>query len=1456
MVRRQHQKGQGFTEFALILPLLLLLLLGVIEAGRVIWAYITVQNAAREATRYAVTGRPYLDSNISIGSQENVCTGEATEPDPISSLGIQPWLCEPDKRVDAIKGVAISHLSQLAWSDICGDEPNPEDAIAEYFGPCALQPGAIGVLVEGQVTIETVTGTLVVSPTPVLDHPGQQGLNIQVSTFYNLQMLTPIFDAIMGGTYIPLRGVVQLQNEGLDAASGIEPPPGINPPPPPASGGSGSIIETARIWSVSGYDDIKQSDILRVHLENHPITDKYNIYLTGDGGTYLICGHPTDGNQGIASAAGGVDTDCPLGPHNIPPGLYTLYSTVSPTSDPRIATDPQEIEIVSGGDPYLEVEGGPMWAAREKTEIILRFHDLAKGPYTIKLFDGGGTPLPATYDMSGSGLSTEPVAWNVPDLDDIGMTICSYASGNYCTLKSYDKDGVETASLPVQVNQPQIVLSPAPTLNPVPGVYPYQRGQLIYIYLRGHTPGQRYNITVNPTNITPPDVPPQPFIEDTVEANSVGDTTLPIFWAIPESCGLGTGWPDGLYEIFSKPLEDSTSVAIAEIKDIEISGPTPNNPSLTIEGGNTWAAGSNINIRVHQHLPNHTYYLEFDGNRIPTDKVDDTFMTGTCGSAIINFQIPATKPAGTYTIRSVDNDNDNQQASVDINVIAKPIIEVEEGETVLPDQVINVNLFSHQPNTSYDIFYAERRIQSILTKDDGTWSFTYDLKNLPNSPYVINYGVPYTMASYSAISGTTPVATTTLTLRSADLVVTQVDVAPSAELSATVPITVHVRNTQPVPIDRFVDIDLYFMHHPDPDPIGPSYLAGYNFPGDIKYWKSSIGPNEIFIITHTIQADELGLNTIYGYADTSNYVFESESVGEVANPNNLNNSAMLVSCPGGLFTETFSTDYAQGDPIPGWNVTTYGNGSAVGFETQVTGGQLLLNSSGSGEYVTNDNDAGHLYFYRSTPIPSAPGLDVQVKVTDIVIEGNRSRAGISIRNSLDPSSPTINLVVSRKPSTSNFYIEASRRDGGGRTAVGGSVNWWRNNHTLGNSPSDANPVWLRLERVAGGGGAFNIYYRQSSTPPPPLNADAATKAAYWGSPVQSDTLAGIGDNVYIGLINVPYDNNDAGTGQLDEFSYFPDSSSCPDTGGQDPFPPGLQVCTEMLTDGSFEGPFPGVWGTISNNGVSLNSTGGFAGNNSLRVTSFDSFPTTPAFWQQFTMPSWVISTTTTFDVNFQHRIFKRTTNEPDDKLYALVATTNNPATWTQLTTPTLVAEGVEPANPSQWKPKTIRLEAAPGINLEDYAGQKLYLYFYDNTNDNPPAGCQDGGTTCATDFHFDVMSLQTCTTQPKPSPITTRITGRVTLHFSNGTVSNLPGVKVWAYAQDNQNVYETFSIQDGEYNFYNLPPGEYTIFAQYVLASGDAEILAADTSILLKSTNDDTNPARAFLSLFTLQDLP
>lgn len=50
------KRGQTMVEFALTLPILLLLMFGVIEFARIFHAWITLQNAARTAARYAITG--------------------------------------------------------------------------------------------------------------------------------------------------------------------------------------------------------------------------------------------------------------------------------------------------------------------------------------------------------------------------------------------------------------------------------------------------------------------------------------------------------------------------------------------------------------------------------------------------------------------------------------------------------------------------------------------------------------------------------------------------------------------------------------------------------------------------------------------------------------------------------------------------------------------------------------------------------------------------------------------------------------------------------------------------------------------------------------------------------------------------------------------------------------------------------------------------------------------------------------------------------------------------------------------------------------------------------------------------------------------------------------------------------------------------------------------------------
>ncbi len=59
----KQEKAQALVEFALALPILLALLWGIIEFGRIINAQMVISNLAREGARFGAVG--YNDSQIS-----------------------------------------------------------------------------------------------------------------------------------------------------------------------------------------------------------------------------------------------------------------------------------------------------------------------------------------------------------------------------------------------------------------------------------------------------------------------------------------------------------------------------------------------------------------------------------------------------------------------------------------------------------------------------------------------------------------------------------------------------------------------------------------------------------------------------------------------------------------------------------------------------------------------------------------------------------------------------------------------------------------------------------------------------------------------------------------------------------------------------------------------------------------------------------------------------------------------------------------------------------------------------------------------------------------------------------------------------------------------------------------------------------------------------------------------
>ena len=53
-IKRRRSAGQALVETALVLPLFLILLLGIVDTGRAIWATTSLASAAREAARFAI----------------------------------------------------------------------------------------------------------------------------------------------------------------------------------------------------------------------------------------------------------------------------------------------------------------------------------------------------------------------------------------------------------------------------------------------------------------------------------------------------------------------------------------------------------------------------------------------------------------------------------------------------------------------------------------------------------------------------------------------------------------------------------------------------------------------------------------------------------------------------------------------------------------------------------------------------------------------------------------------------------------------------------------------------------------------------------------------------------------------------------------------------------------------------------------------------------------------------------------------------------------------------------------------------------------------------------------------------------------------------------------------------------------------------------------------------------
>ena len=253
-----RSRGQSLVEFALVLPVLLMIVMGIIETALVIQGYVAVQHAAREAARFASTYQPPqgacmdLDedgvlqdgiNDLSDGDPNDLTLAEEMDPDgPAPPNGPDGYPYCPSKnddhahadaneteaeylrrRIDLIKMRALEAARGLRVREVA--------FLPEAFANHHQEPGFFGVGVWGFPSFQVDCSDYrpwgpVESPTsdnPCLDHPGIEGGTVRVYVRHNIELLDPLYRQIV--EFVPVEAEVQVVNEGVQVGFGDIPPP-------------------------------------------------------------------------------------------------------------------------------------------------------------------------------------------------------------------------------------------------------------------------------------------------------------------------------------------------------------------------------------------------------------------------------------------------------------------------------------------------------------------------------------------------------------------------------------------------------------------------------------------------------------------------------------------------------------------------------------------------------------------------------------------------------------------------------------------------------------------------------------------------------------------------------------------------------------------------------------------------------------------------------------------------------------------------------------------------------------------------------------------------------------------------------------------------------------------------------------------------------------------------------
>ncbi len=705
--------------------------------------------------------------------------------------------------------------------------------------------------------------------------------------------------------------------------------------------------------------------------------------------------------------------------------------------------------------------------------------------------------------------------------------------------------------------------------------------------------------------------------------------------------------------------------------------------------------------------------------------------------------------------------------------------------------VIGAQMQEHNPGLNpYELWWCpssvdavttaqiEEKLAAGLSVDAGGFYEATGL-DVPAGAFGIYHLESHTGSGACGESGTLVAQSADIEIKEVppDLTITKVEIL-SPEESQRAPglmmtLTVEVQNLQPVPVTTGpFDVDVY--PHLDQAPY-PMQLSAE------KQWVETMEPGETMVMSFTVEIVEIGLNRLWVQVDTTDYVMESDE------ENNLFGPLEFETCAG-------SDDFDNGLKSV-WTVSEIGDADGQHWINDL--GELVINNASSSGLWSGS----HNFYYIYQAIPDGDVFDARLRLIQKPDENTWSKIGLHVREDSSSRAEYVMNMITNNQSPAGVQIahNATRPVDDRATSL---------------------PYWARIVRE---GNTYKFY-----------GADVADPQE--GDWIPSGTATENTPLPLIGVAHANYDNYPASIGIVDDFVICPvvvEGGGAAETAK----PPGLVECEELIQIPGFEGNRDTVFEYWRARDALQTSQAQYRGNFSMRLAaSLGSYPCTqnsldPYLYQDIQIPTTVYSISTLIVTG--HYLVDGSDLEcsnpghpdPIDKLTLELQSTDD----TVLVPAKDIATG---ATVSQtWT--TIPVTLSESIELDDYAGQKLRLYWDAYHNDN-----FDG-----TFFYIDDVSAQLCTMWPVPDEVegTVSLGGTLTTKAASSSIRvPLPGADVWAYTQAGE-TYHTVSIHDGSYHFYNLTqPGTYVVYAE-AMVDGQLRTAVADVDLDPNERNYSVN---------------